>query len=80
MLLALNLLTPASGLTGVSSTDTREAPRKIVRRANLLLGSYTIGTDSYRLVRAGVKLVDGVGDDRPKNFTHSSGNLPSEAA
>jgi hypothetical protein len=55
MFLALDLLTAGVGLDRrVVNGHLREAPRKIVRSANLLLASYTIGTDSYRLVRAGV--------------------------
>jgi putative transposase len=38
------------------------------------------GAHLLPLVRAGVKFVDGVGEDRPKNFTHSSDNQPREAA
>ena len=38
------------------------------------------GAHLLPLVRAGVKFVDGVGEDRPKNFTHSSDNQPKEAA
>ena len=38
------------------------------------------GAHLLPLVRAGVKFVDGVGQDRPKNFTNSNHNEPREAA
>jgi len=38
------------------------------------------GAQLLPLVRAGAKFVDGVRQDRPKNFTHSSDNQPREAA
>jgi hypothetical protein len=38
------------------------------------------GAQLLPLVRAGVKFVDGVGEDRLKTFTHSTDNQPREAA
>jgi putative transposase len=38
------------------------------------------GAQLLPLVRAGAKFVDGVPQDRPKTFTHSSANQPREAA
>ncbi len=38
------------------------------------------GAQLLPLVHAGLKFVDGVGEDRLKNFTHSTDNQPREAA
>jgi hypothetical protein len=38
------------------------------------------GAQLLPLVRVGAKFVDGVRQDRPKNYTHSSDDQPREAA